>query len=82
MQYSKLPLFVIDTNRFLAIGKCDLSLTYLKTSRPNIEERQMDFIKTESTEAGNVAQLDQARFLELSELELVLIGGGIGDTQL
>jgi len=42
----------------------------------------MDFIKTETTEAGKVAQLDQANFLELSELELVLIGGGIGDTQL
>jgi hypothetical protein len=43
----------------------------------------MDFIKTESSEAANVlAQNDQAQFLELAELELVLIGGGIGDTQL
>jgi hypothetical protein len=43
----------------------------------------MDFIKTETTEAVNLlAQNEHAQFLELSELELVLIGGGIGDTQL
>jgi len=43
----------------------------------------MDFINAATTEAANVlSQDDQAHLLELSELELVLIGGGIGDTQL
>ena len=43
----------------------------------------MDFIKTEIAEIDKaVAIEDKSSFLQLSELELVLIGGGIGDTQL
>jgi hypothetical protein len=43
----------------------------------------MDMIKTnEATQDDNSLATEQSHVIELSDLQLVLIGGGIGDTQL